>query len=1317
LREWLKQHTPPSQKSSSNAQDNHDAFEWMIMHVVLPNTAAAKQPRYSGSDANKDGGTEKIGSTSRLKLGRSSNTILEKIKADFNVSSKSAPDRVAQIRLQTDDVPQALLPQKPAAESGHIETPQDRINAWNDVVTKFRTLILSSFDLRVRQYEDDIRERGAQRMLPGWNFCTFFVLKEGLARGFESVGLLDDALLGYDELSIELDSVIREQGVSAGFLPSTSGFKELLDEASASNAPSYSIWSAENRPISAARKNYRELILGNNISIFDFKCYVFARQKDVLLRMGILHSSEIASIRQDHPTTPRPGEHDNLSSLSELCRRTAAFAASVSRVLREDLEHEATASSAHIPDSTIANIIASWTYAVAAQILDETSASTLTSQIETLGSSFESFTSSSKPKPLGHPPRSSSLSGRSIEAPYENIPENARVIFESLKSVGSPTEAAGPLHQAPLEELAGHRAELYILQRQVLERLAVRIKWPVGWIALQRPKNCRQSELQEVGLDDDAETSAIEDESAEDERPSTIIGLCVSPLVDAMQSVVQCRNSYKDLTTSAISHYLAARHTKAVERLMADLAVLRFQDGDFTGAAILFGRITPFYAERQWSLIEAHLLNMHAQCLKKLHRRDDYVRMLLNLLSKCVAQRKASRQLRLRLTRSTDPWLSEESIDDEGIITEVLAQSEELPYELTVPMEHYFAEITVDPFIRHFPDTDGFQVRVKFRHLLNEPMTFQKVKLLLRSVTSGIGHEIWLESEDPVEVKSGAAAIVLSSHITTYGVFNVEKAVFTANKVSFVHDTFLKAPSPKSRDPDSSPKQQTLSILCYPRSDAFNANISHCRNVHIERTKTVEIECSSGLNQIEHAKIELRSATAGLRIRTADANVVQGDAELSNKRTPGVLEITDFNAHSSIRIRVPYGLEGDQGEIAFRLHVTYKTPAGTFEFLSVPTVPVGLALEVNVHDVFKSDFLYSKFIIRPATNLPLTVQNMQLNGTSAFEVESPPHTIMPMIALPQQPATALYKISQKAGEDGTTQPRKPADKEEPLILHVRYQCIEEALIERMKQLLRRDMVDSELENLSRLLEFSLVERTRQALTSQDYMDLIILQELDIPSFAALRWDSLLAQLPGPVAEAVLPWLQSWHKKHSKIVHEDTKGDKLDRGLAITVPVPRQPILHTVALSVPKTTPIFKAGAMIQATLTVSHTRRWDGPDALKEYIIDKTGSLDFILELDAPTDLWLIGGLRRSRFSAKENEIITYPIMLIPLKPGRLLLPSVDVRMASRDIEGVGSMTDYRNMGDALTVINDVGSSTVSLKEGFQGTEAMIVTVEGRRAH
>jgi hypothetical protein len=338
IREWLKAHTPASQSSSSrSSQENHDAFEWLILHVVLPNTGAASQPLGSSPSLKSENvATEKSGSSSKL-LSRNSNTILEKLRADFNVSSKSAPDRVVQLRLHPEELATSSIPPKtPTSPQDYQEPAQERINAWQDVVSKLKTLILLSFSLRVGQYEEDIRERDAQRALPGWNFCTFFMLKEGLARGFESVGLVDDALIGYDELSLGLENAISEGDEggmttrSDSFLRYTKEMKDILLQCLTSESEPEVVWKSGTKIVSTSRKDYRNLIVNSNVSLFDFQCYIFSRQMSILLRMGILHASGI-----DH-------QHDlvgadDLAPLTELCQRASLFISAASRTLRGEL--------------------------------------------------------------------------------------------------------------------------------------------------------------------------------------------------------------------------------------------------------------------------------------------------------------------------------------------------------------------------------------------------------------------------------------------------------------------------------------------------------------------------------------------------------------------------------------------------------------------------------------------------------------------------------------------------------------------------------------------------------------------------------------------------------------------------------------------------------------------------------------------------------------------------------------------------------------------------------------------------------------------
>lgn len=763
LREWLKANNLPS-SSSSNAQENHDAYEWMILHVVFPNTAAANQPRYSKSSSKDE---EPSGKTGSKLLGRSSNTILEKIKADFNVSSKSAPDRVAQVRLQPDDVPKDQLPAKKVGEPGHVETPQERQNAWNDVVAKLKLLILSSFDLRVRQYEEDIKERGSQRSLPGWNFCTFFVLKEGLSMGLESVGLLDDALLGYDELSAELDSVMRdESNAMNAFLETTPELKDLLTTAYKSDSEVTPVWTSTDKPIDPRRKEYRALILSNNISVFDFKSYIFSRQIILLRRMGILHASEVAKIKSDKPSASQDSE--DLNCLAQLCQRAASFVTSVSRVLRAELRHAAEANSLEHAENTIEEIALSWTYAVAAQMLEETATDSLTAALKQMNKLAQAPSSPSNQK-LPPPKRTSSLAvSGTLSAPYEQVPEDAQVIFDSLRhgKPTSPTAAAGASGYE-FEELAARRADLILLQRRTLEKLGQRRDWFVGIPALPRGIAAANDGMIDVDLDrSDGETSS--DNADGEEKKASVLGpgICHEGLRDAFHSKEDFTRSYESLTSTALNHYFAATRPKAIEELFADLAIISFEKGDMVGAASYFSRVTPLYAERQWLLIEDSLLRLHAQCLKTLHRRDDYIQILLRLLEKAVNRQRSLTALKLDSTSVAPISLHDSTLKfgELGLIEELEEASKDLPYEVTVPMFTLFDKIAIDPHIQHFDYQDGFCMRIKFRHLLAEPVGFDTARLRLSSTEDAQRQDVVLEGRE-IDVKQGVCSVEVRTNV------------------------------------------------------------------------------------------------------------------------------------------------------------------------------------------------------------------------------------------------------------------------------------------------------------------------------------------------------------------------------------------------------------------------------------------------------------------------------------------------------------------------------------------------------------------------
>jgi hypothetical protein len=325
LQEWIRDIAQPE-----GSREKHDACEWMVLHVVVPDTVAASEPRWRESSRDPDELKERQKSVTNWP-GKSTRTVFDKLRADLNDTSKNSPDRIAQVRLLKKDVPPDLLP-TPAIAQTLVESPQERENAWSDLISKFKGLILLPFDARVRQYEEDIAAQEARRSLPGWNFCTFFIHKEGLAKALESMGLVEDALAIYDELTVGLETAVRDiangnaEGTATSFAATTKDIKERIVGSSRETVTA----DQSVKTPSLFDKDYRVEIVRSEISVFDFCCYLFSRQKALLLRLAGAQSA-----RTEFGSNFKEGGED-LVLLAEICWRALSFLQSSARALRQD---------------------------------------------------------------------------------------------------------------------------------------------------------------------------------------------------------------------------------------------------------------------------------------------------------------------------------------------------------------------------------------------------------------------------------------------------------------------------------------------------------------------------------------------------------------------------------------------------------------------------------------------------------------------------------------------------------------------------------------------------------------------------------------------------------------------------------------------------------------------------------------------------------------------------------------------------------------------------------------------------------------------
>lgn len=825
VRAWIKDHTPPTQSTSkSTAQENHDAYEWMIVHVIVPNTAAATQPRTSGKGAESSSGSisEKT-STARWR-GGSSSTILDKLRADFNGSSKSAVDRVAQIRIGVNDVPYDMLPRVvPAIPGSYSETPQENEAAWSDLIAKLKLLILASFDMRVGQYEEDIREKDAQRTLPGWNFCTFFVLKEGLGRGFESVGLVEDALVGYDELSVGLDAIIREQatgnsGAALSFLPFTKDLKEQAERArtavlqdmgvsdvsdtedtidlqSTADAGDYEDYEI---PLNASKKRYRELILSNDISVFDFRCYVFARQLSLLLRLANVSSSReelLAKLKEQResslqgvaarfPAAQPSDDVENLAVLGEICKRSMDFVVSIGRIMRDDIwasflesdksgasdeNHCSPTLSDPVMSQIVDNIVSSFSFAITQQILAQTSTKALPIPPSTLAPPSSSIAPDGQepkaaipePKTMMHPARSSSLALRSAsrEPPSPGL-------FPSGRRASIPEQGAtsSPFLRNGLEQLAAHRAEMYLLSRNILEAVGKKREWSVGWDEIAFLQSNEVGNMEEVDLNPEESPKAAEESGQK--IPVFSNGVSSKLLRAAIDNRDDFYRLYETLTDKALRHYTVANHLQSVQSSMSDLAILKYYLKDFAAAASYFYRMTPFYGDGGWAEVELSMLIMYANCLRELQRKEEFVRVVLKLLSKAALVEKERLRRKSAFKLGGGNIGQEDDVPVENYLPELLDITKTLQHEVRVPLHDFFGHVEVDSTVRYHPEMDSMGLQLRLQYLLPDELNIDKAKVRIVPLSGEATREIWLETEGGASLKRGLVKLSLQSNVS-----------------------------------------------------------------------------------------------------------------------------------------------------------------------------------------------------------------------------------------------------------------------------------------------------------------------------------------------------------------------------------------------------------------------------------------------------------------------------------------------------------------------------------------------------------------------
>lgn len=1301
VREWVKASTTSLHNtSSSNTPENHDAAEWLILHVVLPDTPAASQPKTSKhSSSDPSDSTENVTSKSKWP-GRGSSTILDRLKSDFKTSSKAAVDRVAQIRLSRSSTNE---------HSTTTLSAQEIENQWDDMVEKLKCLILASFDLRVQQYEEDIRERDSQRNLPGWNFCTFFVLKEGLAKGFENVGLFEDALAGYDELSLGLDLVVREQALRGGdehggsFLHSSPELKETAEQSLRrasdlekgetngvySNLQSLRL-DPQDFPISSNNRPYRELILANNISIFQFRSYIFSRQLSLLLQAANAPSLMVGSSHASPSDTKALNDRINLSLLADTCHRAAGFIGVGARTMRQDLEHSlgfdyAEGSSESSSKAVVDNMILSWTYGVALQVLSQTSTPSLTIPDSTktppengrLGDALDRGGEMPPDITLKH-----NLFGQERPSSQKSNEISSPQLWQKSRSpVRSGTQRYGS------EKFASCRAELILLARKVLEELGRARGWHCDWRGIQSLYQnfiIEPIALENISLDSDLDNNAKPSVHGE----TSLAGLNQYQLTNSLTSRTAFERLFELLTDHALRHYLASDETRSAVRLTADIALLRFYDNDYEAAVYHLSRLVPFYGKYSWDVVSVAILQLYADCLKRLGRNEEYIDVLLKLLATIAGSGLESGHFVQRSNHFQSLLNDLFTFEDEG-------------RTVTASLDQFYEIGHLPKAVSHTHGRDGFNVSVSIRPLLGQALHREGSLVLVLTATKPCAVDrIELSAVRPKCMSGQVLWYELFSNTTTWAKYYVSQIVFQVGNMRFIrsHDTSWNQSLDLKDVP--SPSQQKTHIVVHPAGDSLLAQLIPCSLINLSELRTIEIELRSGWNNIKKGTVRVKPATAGLRVQTKQGRVTQTDGiedvRFVQSERDQTIVYSHFRADSTARFALPYSLENpDIASVATKIEVTYETEKGVFEYAMNASTTTGLALTVNVQDVYQKQGLWSRFIVGPMTTVPIWLGRCEIPQSEHYDVEHAKPQHFACDIFPRESANLLFKFT----------PRKPTtnnSKQKPLELTIEYIPFDEWALAVLEDKFSCDLKaknDSQLDSLKIPLLSHFMAPFKSQWAFGDLELLALIREINVPSYVDFGWQTLLGAYGKRAREVADSWLQQWHQENVTVRLSEQSPFMRQIVVPVEILKPRFVVTARLELHSEADVPI-SVGQAVSANLWLTHRSKWTA--ATEEEL-----GVELTYELFAPPEIWLIGGRRKGSFTVHGEQKQVFPVMMLPQRPGHLLLPALDVKASVLEkIESdvipfkktdLRCELDYRNHAHSVLVIPNLRETTVAL--------------------
>ncbi|KAI5954977.1 TRS130 [Candida jiufengensis] len=827
-----------------------------------------------------------------------------------------------------------------------------------------------------------------------------------------------------------------------------------------------------------------------------------------------------------------------------------------------------------------------------------------------------------------------------------------------------------------LTDILEMRAELKLFKRSVISKIA------------------ESQNLHIEGLRDMFEEISLDDDKEPNEKS---LNIQTKELLDITFSKESYIKTFQELTEEIMEDLVKCNRVKTIDILSIDLAIINYEIKNYQECLNTLQNSYEYFIENSWTFLGGILLEIYLGCIENLN--EDGVNnkeILINCINllKCLIKNQNSIDINSYQKIKNTNQISKifDKIDEKSLTID----EEKLEFDLSD-----FFKTKVKPFVYADDSTDkdvyyieveiknAFHVSVEFlliqldlvdeKHTaiefsnakvqLNSSSEFQKFKLFTRNIKFGL-------------FSCSHLKISLNPKLTFTKNFNQEKS--SLPDTSIFDDTVIEPNKSITSFPTNTYlKNNNDNILIYQNLQKFRAQFFNVRKLNLG-SHEVMLELQNLKHDLKEIKIDLFSSTT-------DLTFIQSH-----------LEIENLKANELKHIIIPFKDIHESKIVNMEAKITYMIDEEQYSLTISYNVNISLSISVSVQDIFKTEFIYSKFQVGTINSkIPIKIISQDLQNED-FEIQSPTSANFEnVIAFGEQPIIFFYKIFPKHNHK--------INDNDKLKLTIAYTNLRDECDEIIYRIILEELETLNLVNYWYLIKDVLLSKLKFDLNNFTINDnLIIINFIEFQIFSNKIIERYIRNISDQIKIKNL-----FVDKFSDPISTSQikiKEDSIKNILTINVAVPVLQYLQVIEYEYEKQQYI--VGEPIILKLKIKTLTKWS-----EDNNVNILGSSSPTRSSQSPApqlpieeefqlcihndDNWLISGFKKHQFTfTSKNNLVVNDLILIPLTVGKLTLPKISIKMfdtfSNNFINSNNLDIEFVNGSESILVIPDVNNITFS---------------------